>query len=197
MTGNGRIQRNRVRGFTLIEMMLVIAIVGLMTQMILPAFSDDIPEEQLKATANEFAVKLNYLRSEARLQGAVYGFELDPEHQRFRIHMPPEIRLAEDAYAPIEEKDPEKSNLHWHQLPPGIRIAGISVGRKDEGPKKSKEILFDSRGRTPPKVLYLEYFDPNSGTEPLRYSIVIPPLGGSITIKKGTVELPTASDYDF
>jgi type II secretion system protein H len=184
-------------GFTLIEMMVVVAIIGLMTQLILPAFSDDLPEEQLKATANELAVKLNYLRSEARLQGAVYGFELDPDNHRFRIHMPPEIQLAEDANAPIEDEDPEKSNLNWHSLPPGVRFAGISVGRKDQGPKKSKEILFDSRGRTPPKVLYLEYFDPNAGAEPLRYSIVIPPLVGGIQVEKGTVELPTASDYDF
>jgi type II secretory pathway pseudopilin PulG len=177
--------------------MIVVAIVGLMTQMILPAFTDTLPEQELKSTANKLAIQLNYLRSEARLQGASYSLQLDPEKQRYRIHMPPEIQLSEDANTPPGEEDPEKTSLHWHFLPEGVRFAGVSVGRKDQGPKKSREIRFDPRGRTPPKVLYLEYHDPNAGQEPLRYSIVIPPLTGSIRVEKGTIELPTASDYDF
>ena len=184
-------------GFTLIELMIVVAIIGLMTQMILPAFSNTLPEEQLKSTANKLAIQLNYLRSEARLQGASYSLELDPEKQRYRVHMPPEIRLAEDGNAPLLEGDPETSALNWHDLPLGVHFAGVSLGRKDQGPKKSREIRFDPRGRTPPKVLYLEYQDPNLQGEPIRYSIVIPPLTGDIQVEKGTVGLPTARDYDF
>lgn len=56
---------NRQRGFTIIELMVVIVIAGVLLTLALPAFNDMLARRRLEGQANEFVTDLAYAKSEA------------------------------------------------------------------------------------------------------------------------------------
>ncbi|MEM1435582.1 MAG: GspH/FimT family pseudopilin [Pseudomonadota bacterium] len=65
-------QIRRPGGFTIIELMVTLAIAGVLIGFALPAFNGFINQRQITATVNDFVLAMNYARSEAaRLGGAV------------------------------------------------------------------------------------------------------------------------------
>ncbi len=192
-----RARSPRQAGFTLIELLVVLAIIGIAARMIMPAFSDDIPEATVKAEANKLAATLAFLRSEARLQSKRYGLEIfapnDKTH-RYRIVMPRQMEIiheGDDRYG--SEDLPEDMPLDWHDLPVDTIFKGISVGLADADTPKARKIFFDPRGRTGQKILFLGHRQ----VPDLIYSIVVPPLAGAIAVEKGRVPFLTATDGDF
>ena len=57
------------RGVTLIELLIVIAIVAILTTVGVPSFQETIVRSRMAAQSNEFLSALNYARSEAIKQG--------------------------------------------------------------------------------------------------------------------------------
>ncbi len=180
-------------GFTLLELLVVIAILGVLMRFVLPALLGDIPSAQVAAEARKLAARLNYLRSESRLRGRSYALQLDPEHGRYRIVLPPERRLVTLEEEQAGTELPQELVLGWYRLPEGIRIAGIGTGRASEAVAQPALIRFDPRGRTPQRIVYLEH----RRVDGLVWSVVVSPLAGKVTAEKGRREFETASDLDF
>ncbi len=63
------ISLNFKRGFTLIELVVVIAIVGIMAAIAIPYFSKMIADQRLRSAAQTLVSDLTYMRSEAITQG--------------------------------------------------------------------------------------------------------------------------------
>ncbi|MEZ5987897.1 MAG: prepilin-type N-terminal cleavage/methylation domain-containing protein [Planctomycetota bacterium] len=183
-----RQRRDGRAGFTLVEVMVVVAILGMMFQLVVPNLQRDIPETNLRSTANRLTSILTYLRDEARLQGGEYGLELDPKNRRFRIVLPPEQRKVE-----LGEEAPKAFPLTWMFFDEGVALEAVHIGDKEPRKDEQTRIVFDSRGATAPKVLWLA-----TKTEPpVQMSILVPALAGRIESRKGQVQFPTATDLDF
>ncbi|MET0984905.1 MAG: GspH/FimT family pseudopilin [Steroidobacteraceae bacterium] len=60
---------SRTSGFTLLELMATIAVLGVLLAIGVPSFQDTIRNNATAAQANEFVVALNTARSEARKRG--------------------------------------------------------------------------------------------------------------------------------
>lgn len=72
------------RGFTLIEMLVVIAIVALLAAFALPRFSSAEAKADLSSTARILAAGLRSTRSLAMAQGRSEAFTVDIAHRLFR-----------------------------------------------------------------------------------------------------------------
>ncbi|MHC5066026.1 MAG: pilus assembly FimT family protein [Planctomycetota bacterium] len=102
--------KKRNGGFTLVEIMVVIAIIALAGQIVVLNLGALVPSTLLDSTSREIIGQIEFLRSEAQLQGKVYELEADLDQNRWRIILPQEERLTSDQT--IEEE----LTLNWQDM---------------------------------------------------------------------------------
>jgi general secretion pathway protein H len=78
-----RHDRNCVRGFTLLELLVVMLIAGLMLALAPPLFSGAVTGARLKGSARDLVTSMREIRSRAILRNAEQHLRLDLESRRF------------------------------------------------------------------------------------------------------------------
>ena len=131
--------RNSLTGFTLIELILVLVIIGFLTSLVAPAITSRTGL-RLKTTVKRVAAGLRYARSQAVVSGSNYRATFDLENGQVTIES-----LAEDdpyqrgAWGDDEEEDfyeeqsstqrpPEKKVF---SLPPDVTIAQVVLNGEE------------------------------------------------------------------
>jgi general secretion pathway protein H len=79
----------RMRGVTLLELLIVLALMALIAGLVIPTFGDGVPTSQLKSSARQLAAGLRVARSEAVAQKREAFLVLDLEGRRFKIGSDP------------------------------------------------------------------------------------------------------------
>lgn len=97
-------------GFTLIELMVVVAILGLVARTVIANFASLLPEYQLDSSASIFADFLATARTEAQLRAEPIDVEIDMDLHRYRLILPPELRVTRD------QPESEKAAMDWVDL---------------------------------------------------------------------------------
>jgi general secretion pathway protein H len=80
---------SRARGVTLLELLVVLALMALVAGLVIPTFGDGVPESQLRAAARQVAAGLRVARSEAVSQKREAFVVLDLEGRRFKVDRDP------------------------------------------------------------------------------------------------------------
>jgi len=141
----------RERGFTLIEVMVVVAILAIVARVAMASLGALVPSTTLDAEAQKLMSLVDYLRSEAELQGKTYKLELDLDGNRYREVWPAEMKIALD-------QDPgelEEHRLGWTPLDNHVRFAGLGVIGEPTLRKGRVQILLDRNGNTSDQVIIL------------------------------------------
>ena len=73
------------QGFTLIEIMIVVAIIGLTALVVIPSFTSYEDEQKLSMAAAELTDGLRYARSEAIRTGSAFRVEINTDSDEFAI----------------------------------------------------------------------------------------------------------------
>jgi prepilin-type N-terminal cleavage/methylation domain-containing protein len=81
----------RQHGFTLIELMVTLAIISLAMSLVFGLGSGILPQTRLAATADELADRLRTMRAQAILERRTLVFVYDIEHQGYSAYTPVEL----------------------------------------------------------------------------------------------------------
>lgn len=101
---------SRYRGFTLIEMMIVLVIVSIMTVLMIPEMKGSYEEALLRSNARKMSSAFKAAYSRAITTHKLHRVRIDPESSKLMI----EERSAEPEtpYIPLKQFDRKTSQLH-------------------------------------------------------------------------------------
>jgi general secretion pathway protein H len=125
------------RGFTLLEMVVVVAIMGLIVALALPGLGDGLRRWRLQAAVREFATLAKFTRNQAVAGRTSLSMILDRSRSVYWLDRP-------EAGVPTPEQAMERG-IRVYALPATIRFGAISVGGGDPGLERIP-ILFYPRG---------------------------------------------------
>jgi general secretion pathway protein H len=131
ISNGARASAARSRGFTLIEIMVVVVIIGVITAVFIVTFSSGKRDEQLEREAQRLDALFDYTREQAELQTRDYGFRINDREYSFVV-----FDVLGNQWRPVEEDD----SLRLRQFPEGIEPEVVVEGRKIVLDAKKKEI---------------------------------------------------------
>jgi general secretion pathway protein H len=136
-TSTGRQIRSAERGFTLIELMIVVLIIGLMVAGLVLSVSVTGRDSELEKESDRAFALIQYAREKAELQTREFGLYFGDHNYQFVTFDP-----RKGFWRPVDEDDA----LRARSLPEGLKLRLIVEGREvilkapeEKKTKKSKE----------------------------------------------------------
>ena len=158
------------KGYTLIELIVVIAIIGLMVSISIPRFSDSLLSDTLKSSVRKITGIIQALRNDAIRDHKVYHLCFDLESNQYWIDTLP-------------EKDDKKTYpIKKHLLPKGVYILDILFPDEEKGMTGEVIIRFNQKGYVQPALIHIASEDHRE------FTLVISPFLGNVRIIKGHEE---------
>lgn len=175
------------RGFTMVELMVVIAIIGVMSGVVTLSWRAILPRESLNAEVRRLSDVIQTARSEAISRSAEYRVVYNLETNTYWLLTP----FGEKGeYEPEPEK---RRPLLRHTLSPEISFDSITIDGESFGDNEEVFVRFDAVGSSNAHTIVLA----QEGKNTLHRTIEVLPLTGLIRFHEGIYERDPASDSDF
>ncbi len=142
-------QRARKAGFTLMELVVVIAILGILFGTAIPRLEHISPKYRLRAGARGLGSQINWLRNLSAGTGASYFLHYEPENNSYWVILPP--REEEDPDMALEERQ----TLEPLRLPRNIFVSALWLPNGSNVADESADIHFDPYGHEGSHIIYL------------------------------------------
>jgi general secretion pathway protein H len=145
------------KGFTLLEMLIVLVIMSLLMTLVPPLFSNALPSLRLKTVVNDLSQDLVYIRDIAVLKGTKTLVVIDPEAGTYSS----------------EDKDRGDEQV----IPNDIKVTTSHIGLRDVE-DKNPVIAFFADGSSSGGIVTLTRGERS-------YSIIVDWITGSVTQEEG------------
>ena len=116
------------RGFTLIELMVVLTILVLLAGLVAPSFTRQYHEAKLRSTVRDLVALMQYARSQAVVEGTTYRLNIDRDGGRVWVTY--YETESEDASGESEPRFVEDETILGasRKLPDGVTIGEVQLG---------------------------------------------------------------------
>lgn len=135
------IRRLRRAGFTLIELMVLVVLLGMMVGVVTVSWRSVLPRENLAADVRVLAARISGTRSEAISRSAEFFVHIDMENSMYWVETP------FNGEGEFEANIDERVNLQHTKLSDGVLFSSISIN-DEEYSGEVIQIRFDPLGRT-------------------------------------------------
>ena len=125
---------HRQRGFSLIELMVVVVLIAATTALAASVMTTGLPGQQLRNASRELAAQLRYTRAQAIVTGKSQLFTLDARTREWQApnrrhgQLPSQIKLVATG-ARIEQTNPDVAAIRF--FPEGAATGGRIVLSRD------------------------------------------------------------------
>lgn len=169
-----RAETRHAAGFTLMELLVTLTVMAMLFALVLPNLGAFVPTARLQGSGKQLLRTIDWARSEARIQARPMTLELDLDHARWRVVLPPELRLTRDQ----DEEELMEWALDWNELETGVVFG--TVGDAKHGPAKKGvyRLEFDAHGFSSDQIVVLRM-----PSEPkLVWALTLRGLTGAVTV---------------
>jgi prepilin-type N-terminal cleavage/methylation domain-containing protein len=162
-------------GFTLIELVCVIAIIAVIAAIVLPRLDPFVPRRRLKSAARLLSGTITLIYGEAASKNKTYRLHIDPAADKYWITEIKEVEEGEDSGAGsairlgthfellqyeqgssnVEEQSPSEPMFAPKKLPQGVHFASVEV-KDDRIVSQGEQYLeFNPLGSASPATINL------------------------------------------
>ncbi len=120
-----RVPRRRCGGFTVLELMMVIVVMGLIAATVAMSADALLPRSRLNSEVRGLAATLQGTRSDAIARNAEFLVEYDLDEDAYRVLSPFNARGG--LMLPSSEEE-DRMAFGWHKLADGVEIASVYIG---------------------------------------------------------------------
>lgn len=134
---------SRQRGFSLLELVVVIAIIGISAALAVPTFSSSANHHQLALAASETADAIRFARAETLRTGTLHGVDIEVSQNRVRVfRLDPGV--VYDVYHPVS-KQLYELDTDTHALLSSISLSAFNDTYKS-GCTNPAQVAFQTNG---------------------------------------------------
>jgi len=158
------------------ELLVTMTVIALTFAIVVPNLSAFVPEARLEGSGKRILRELDWVRSEARIQGKRMSMEFDLERARWRIVYPPEQKLTRDQDLSTLEERPDD----WIPLETDVVFEGAGDAKTGRGRHGIYRLVFDEYGFTADQLIVLKL----ASQPTMVWSLAIHGLTGRVEIEK-------------
>lgn len=173
---DARQTRSRSGGFTLMELLVTMTLLALVFAIVVPNLGAIVPEARLEGSGKQIMRQLDWVRSEARIQGKQMNVDFDLDKSRWRIVFPPEQQLTRDQDEWTLEEHPDD----WQPLEKDVVFGGVGDARNGLATRGVYRLTFDEYGFTGDQQIVLRL----RSDETLVWSMTLLGLSGHTDVEK-------------
>lgn len=140
--------RNACRGFTLIELIVVMVLLSILTAFAIPGIRTTLFADQLKSTARQLIGLVNEIGQAARSKQQSYFLFFDSESNTFQVQ-------TNEAKSEDEEENQGKERFKQVRVPDGVRVVDIMTAHGGIDSLGDLSIRFSKKGYVDETLIHL------------------------------------------
>ena len=188
-------------GFSLIEILLALAVVGMVTGMMVVNFGGATKSERLRAAARNLAGMSDFIRSQAVGSKITCYFDIDFEHSQYRWRVEPPRDNFGRFFNPDTrelmswvEVEQYRDEYPWEPLPRDVYFERLMHNNQFFYDKDWQWVEYRADGTVSSYVLWIVARDED---EEEAFSVIVNGLTGKSEVLKGRHTMREADESDF